>query len=254
METKCKRRKLSVFRRARSTASWKNLPWQRKPSGAVFFAAANLVFIFFALFFLAYSLASAQTDSSVDPAAHRAETQIYATADETSLPVGVLLPGENGKPIAESWGAGGVKWYLVKSKSGVIGWIKHDDGEQTKKMDNFFRNLPAEPNRISVDISIGSASAAPRRAVIVPINFSGRSAVVPVTFNHSVTANLVLDTGASMTLITGRVAANLRLPFTGSNYVAGIGGHSARERISCRLGQGWRRRGQQHADLDTRPV
>jgi predicted aspartyl protease len=199
------------------------LPWQSKQSSAVFFAAAKPASLFFTLFLLGYS-AWAQTARSVDPAAPRAETQIYATADETAPPVGTLHPGEKVKPIAESRGAGGAKWYLVRSQSGVVGWIMHNDGEQTKKIDNFFRNLPAEPNRISTNIPIGSASAAPRGAVTVPIIFSGRSAVVPVIFNRSVSANLVLDTGASMTMITDKLAANLRLPFTGVHYIAGIGG------------------------------
>ena len=149
---------------------------------------------------------------------------MYTSADETSLPVGFLLPGENFKPIAESRDTGGIKWYLVKSQSGIVGWIKYDHGEQTKKIDHFFRSLPAEPNRISAEVSIGSASAAPRGAVVVPINFSGRSAVVPVIFNHSVTANLVLDTGAAVTMISPTVAASLRVPFTGSGYITGVGG------------------------------
>ncbi len=143
-----------------------------------------------------------------------------------------MLPaGENVTPIAESQGAGGVKWYLVKSQSGIVGWIKQDNGDQANKAAKFFRNLPAEPSGIAVDIPTGPASAAPRGTVIVPINFSGRSVIVPVTFNGSLTANLVLDTGAGMTIITGKVAASLRIPYIGSKYLRGIGG-TVRTRVA----------------------
>jgi hypothetical protein len=184
----------------------------------------NLTTALFALIVLLYSLASAQSGPQSPQTSQPAEIQIYAAADETALSVGTLPAGENVTPIAESRGANGVKWYLVKSKSGVVGWIKQDDGEQAKKVDHFFRNLPAEPRAIAVDIPTGSANAAPRGAVIVPIHFSGRSVIVPVTFNHAVTANLVLDTGAAMTMITDKLAANLRLPSIGSNVLVGIGG------------------------------
>jgi predicted aspartyl protease len=53
---------------------------------------------------------------------------------------------------------------------------------------------------------------------------NGRSVIVPVTFNRSVNANLLLDTGASMTMISPRLATTLALPSTGAGLFSGIGG------------------------------
>jgi len=180
--------------------------------------------LLFALIVSLCSAVSAQSDPANQPPAQATGIQVYATADDVSPPVGILPPGANVKPIAESRGAGGVKWYLVKIPQGVTGWIKQTDSTEAKKIADFFRKLPAEPSGMAIEIPNGSAAAAPRGAVIVPINFSGRAVIVPVTFNRLITANLVLDTGASMTMITGTVAANLRIPTTGSGYFTGIGG------------------------------
>lgn len=157
-------------------------------------------------------------------AALSAEIPVHAAADDSSPTVGILPAGEQVKPIAESQGAGGVTWYLVKSQSGVLGWIKRDDSAQARNVDHFFRNLPTAPSTIAVDIPARSASTAPRGAVIVPVHFIGRSILVPVTFNRSTTAHLVLDTGAGMTMITHKLATTLRLPSIGSSYLTGIGG------------------------------
>ncbi|MGE5216357.1 MAG: aspartyl protease family protein [Chloroflexota bacterium] len=178
------------------------------------------------LFALTAPLASvsAQSDRSARTSETTAGIRVYAAADDASPPVGILPESENVKPIAESQGAGGTKWYLVKTSQGVTGWIKQNDSEEAKRIADFFRRLPAEPKGIAIDIPTGSASTAPRGAVIVPIQFAGRAVIVPVTFNHSVTANLVLDTGASITMITDKIAANLRVPMIASGYLTGIGG------------------------------
>jgi hypothetical protein len=180
--------------------------------------------LLFALIVSLCPVASAQSDPANQTAAQTAGIQVYATADDASPPVGILPPGANVKPIAESQGAGAVKWYLINTPQGVSGWIKQSDSAEAKKVADFFRRLPAEPSGIAIDIPTGSVAAAPRGAVIVPVNFSGRAVIVPVTFNHSGTANLILDTGASVTMITRKVAADLRIPTTGSSLITGIGG------------------------------
>ncbi|MGH7797683.1 MAG: aspartyl protease family protein [Candidatus Binatia bacterium] len=149
---------------------------------------------------------------------------VYAAADDSALTIGTLAMGEKVTPIAETQSGGGIKWYLVKTKSGVVGWIRHKDNEQSKNAENFFRSLPTEPAGIAVEIQPSSADAARRGAVIIPVHVKGRSVIVPVTFNRSVNANLLLDTGASMTMISRRLATNLALPSSGAGLFAGIGG------------------------------
>jgi predicted aspartyl protease len=48
--------------------------------------------------------------------------------------------------------------------------------------------------------------------------------IVSVIFNNNTAANLLLDTGASRTMISSRIARNLRLQAIGSGRGYGIGG------------------------------
>jgi len=173
---------------------------------------------------LAISDASAADEAGSQAAAQGTAIQIYVSADDNALPIGTVTTGESVTPIAETQGAGGIKWYLVKSRSGVVGWIKHGESEQAKKADHFFRSLPPEPSGIVIRIPTTSAAAAARNAVIIPVTLNGGSIIVPVTFNGTVTANLLLDTGASMTMISRRLASNLALPAIASGLISGIGG------------------------------
>lgn len=172
---------------------------------------------------LALSETSAAGEANSQPAEPDMAIQIYVSADDNALPIGTMATGETVTPIAETQGAGGIKWYLVKSRSGVVGWIKHGESEQSKKADHFFRSLPPEPSGIAIPIPTTSAAAA-KNAVIVPVTLNGRSIIVPVTFNGTVSANLLLDTGASMTMISRRLASNLALPAIASGLISGIGG------------------------------
>jgi len=52
----------------------------------------------------------------------------------------------------------------------------------------------------------------------------GGHAIVPVTFNNSVTANLMVDTGAGRTMVSKRIATDLRLHSTGFGTGYGVGG------------------------------
>jgi predicted aspartyl protease len=173
---------------------------------------------------LALSDTSAAGEANSQAAAPGAAIQIYVSADDSALPIGTMTVGETVTPIAETQGPGGTKWYLVKSRGGVVGWIKHSESEQSKKVDHFFRSLPPEPSGIAVRIPTTSAAAAAKNAVIIPVTLSGGSILVPVTFNGTVSANLLLDTGASMTMISRRLASNLALPAIASGLISGIGG------------------------------
>ena len=155
--------------------------------------------------------------------AAQSEVPIYATAEEGAVEIGEVAASENLTPIAETQ-SGGIKWYLVKTKSGVVGWIRQGQDGPAKRADDFFRNLPPVAVGIPVQIRSGSAAAAPANAVLVPVTLSGSAVIVPVTFNRSVSGNLLLDTGASMTMISKRLANSLALAATSSGIFSGIGG------------------------------
>jgi len=103
-----------------------------------------------------------QSNTALGAAKDSDVIHVYAAPDDNTPPIGVLLPSESATPVAESQGAGGInKWYLIKIKSGAVGWIKQSDSEQSKKVDNFFRALPREAGGVSVDVAKTSANCPP---------------------------------------------------------------------------------------------
>ncbi len=118
----------------------------------------------------------AMAGSLVPPSAAQAQSeapsnraQIYATPEDNAQPIGELAGGEITTPIAETQVGGGAKWYLVKTKTGLTGWIKQDSDEHSKKADSFFKLQPADPAVVTVTIPHVSSSAAPRGAILVPV-------------------------------------------------------------------------------------
>jgi len=166
----------------------------------------------------------AQTDSPRAPVASTAVTQLFSAPEESSPLVGILSAGESAIPVAETLGAGGDKWHLIKTKSGVVGWIKQSNSDQSKKLENFFKSLPQESSPIAMPIPNASATAAPRGAVIVPVQFAGRSAIVSALLNRSVTGSLILDTGATSTVISRRLASLLSIRPTATMVGQTVGG------------------------------
>src|SRR5205807_1626411 len=71
---------------------------------------------------------------------------------ESSALAGTVPREETLPPMAESLGTGGAKPHLVKTKSGLVGWIKANDTDESKKLESFFKSLPAESFSIPTDI------------------------------------------------------------------------------------------------------
>jgi hypothetical protein len=185
---------------------------------ATFVTALLLVSLLAISFVRPQSAPAAETTEKFDG------IHIYATPDDSTPPIATLLAGEGTTPVGESQGAGGTKWYLIKTKSGVVGWIKQGDSEQSKKVDSFFKSLPRETSATAVSLPNVSSAAAPRGAIMVPILMAGRSAIVSVTFNQTISGNLMLDTGASNTVISRRLANLLSLRATGKQVFHTAGG------------------------------
>jgi hypothetical protein len=70
-----------------------------------------------------------QSNTALGAAKDSDVIHVYAAPDDNTPPIGVLLPSESATPVAESQGAGGIKWYLIKIKSGAVGWIKQSESE-----------------------------------------------------------------------------------------------------------------------------
>ena len=173
---------------------------------------------------LALSLAWGASPDPDQAITHGAPIQIYATADDNALPVGTIASGESAKPLAETQGPGGAKWYLVKTRSGVVGWIKQTESEQAKKVESFFKSLPREAAATAITIPSISSTAVPRGAIIVPVLSTGPSTIVTVTLNRSNNANLMVDTGATSTIVSRRLAGLLSLRPIGNATAHTVGG------------------------------
>ena len=159
----------------------------------------------------------------------RPAVPIFASADESSVVIELNPAGNSLAPIAEMTGAGGSKWFMVKTKAGNVGWIKADTTAEVKKIDDHFRALPRDT--VSVTPASGTAPSNSTTAVAgamkIPVKIHGAQVLVPVNFqNGSSTAGgyLILDTGAMQTMVSKRMARDLRLLSSDSQIRIGISG------------------------------
>lgn len=148
---------------------------------------------------------------------------VFGAPDKSAPPIAVLAPGDAVTPVAESQSSGGVKWYLVKIPNGLVGWIKRSDSTHAKRLDDFFKSLPPEPSA-SPQLPLVSSTSAPRGSIIVAVSWLGRSAIVPVVLNQTQRGNLMLDTGATNTVISQRLATLLALRPTQRGLIQTVGG------------------------------
>jgi len=181
---------------------------------------------FFSRFALA-ALVSVGIGVSNAVAAASGEVQVYASADDASPVIESVSDGRSLAPIAEMTGAGGVKWFMVKTKSGNVGWIKAGDNSAAK-IDDHFHALPKDSNSIGPvsEAPTPAAITTPRGAITIPVRIERRKVLVPVTLSNGVsstTGTLVVDTGASQTMISKRLARQLRLGAVDTQSGKGIG-------------------------------
>jgi len=150
--------------------------------------------------------------------------KLFAAADESSEILAALGKEQQFVPLATGSGLDGAKWYLIKTDTGLVGWVKDSDQEEAKKLDSYFKPVPVELSFPKSKDRIGSPAIAPGTKIVVPIETNGSLVMVRVTFNNSVTANLALDTGATTTLVSRRIARDLGLSALGKVRGYGVGG------------------------------
>jgi predicted aspartyl protease len=112
---------------------------------------------------------------------------------------------------------------LVKAKNGMVGWIRQSDTDESRKLEKFFKSLPVEPS-LPVSLDASPSGARTPNTITVPVEMNGSWVIVPVTFNRALKAYLQLDTGASSTLVSRRIANNLGLSPLGSRRGVTVGG------------------------------
>ena len=171
-------------------------------------------------------LNDAYAASGPAPSTPTVEVMVFTAPDESSPVVETIRDGESLSPLGEMSGPGGSKWFMVKTKNGNLGWIKAADNIAARKIDVHFRSLPNEISAIAPGSPATAASSktSVNGAITIPVKMLGGHAIVPVTFNNSVTGNLMVDTGAGRTMVSKRIATNLRLHSTRSGTGYGVGG------------------------------
>ena len=146
------------------------------------------------------------------------------TPDESSTVVGTVKSGDEISPLADILVGESARWYLVRAKNGTIGWIKQNDTDESRKLEKFFKALAREPS-LSTTVAPSSLSgSSARNSISVPVAMNGSSVIVPVTLNGVLSAKLALDTGATVTLVSRRIARSLALNPLGTSKVGTVGG------------------------------
>ena len=195
------------------------------PDYANFHVAVPIALIGVLAFFCG-AIRAAHGASSEPPPVQNVEVTIFAAPDELSAVVERTRDGESLSPMGEMIGPGGLKWFMVKTRTGNVGWIKATDNTASRKIDGHFRSLPnevttIEPASTSASISLKTSA---KGAITVPVKVVRAKVTVPVTFNNSVTSYLAIDTGAAQTMISKRLARDLRLLSLALEGRRGIGG------------------------------
>jgi predicted aspartyl protease len=165
-----------------------------------------------------------QAATAHNPLPIKNEIQLFMTPDESSIVVATLKNDDDISPLAHTLVGEGGGWYLVRAKNGTVGWIKQSDAEESRKLEKFFKASPAEP---SLPITIAPSSLpgnSARNTITVPVVMNGSSVIVPVTLNGVLRTNLALDTGATVTVVSRRIANSLALSPLGTSKVGTVGG------------------------------
>jgi hypothetical protein len=138
--------------------------------------------------------------------------------------IATLKPGDEISPLADTLVGEGARWYLVKA-NGMVGWMWQGDTDESRKLEKFFKSLPAEPSLPLSSVAPPSPSGGSGpNTITVPVVMNGASVIVPVTFNGALKANLALDTGATITVVSRRIATILALSSLGASKVGTVGG------------------------------
>lgn len=155
----------------------------------------------------------AQSQSDAEITRDISQVQLLAAPDEISAPVATVPRDEIlSSPVAQVLGAGGGKWYLVKTRGGIVGWMSADDSDASGRLESFFKSIPAELSISSpVELPSLAANSATANAIVVPIQTNGSAVIVPVVLNRTVQTNMILDTGASFTVVSQQLAGRLGL-------------------------------------------
>lgn len=154
--------------------------------------------------------ANAQTHSSLRPIETSRDLRLFTAPDESSPQIETPRPMASFSPLGEATSSEGTKWYLIKTSDGTTGWIKGGRSDAAEKAKAFFRSsndkFTSAPALETLPAAQKSSSPA-----VVPLRMTGSAAFVSVMLNQTLQANMLMDTGATYTLVSRRIASALHL-------------------------------------------
>lgn len=154
----------------------------------------------------------AQTAFIRQPLKVTSRLRLFTAPDESSPQIKAPETDDTLSPVAETIGSGGTKWYLVKTRSGIVAWIKAGASDEAKRTEDFFKSLS---NRHASVLAVETPSTSPNLAlsgtIRVPIQMNGSAAFVTAMLDRKVQTLMLLDTGASYTVVSRQLAISLGL-------------------------------------------
>ena len=131
---------------------------------------------------------------------------LRARASQHAESVAVLQQGSALVPLGGTAGSED-SWYLVQTEDGIQGWLRASEVSESRQLEAAFaRNRYQGPPSGSASIGGNGNSR-----TAIPIDLRGTAILVPVTLNGSLATRMIMDTGASLTVITRRLAKRLGL-------------------------------------------
>lgn len=131
--------------------------------------------------------------------------------NEHSQSLRTLEVGQVLEPVAGLDGAR-ERWYFVRTKNGAQGWVLANQVEGSSRLERTLRKGAFVPGRARRSgTSLFASSPYDTRTTRVPIQMNGGAIFVPVRLNRSLETRMMMDTGATLTLVTPRLARTLRL-------------------------------------------
>ncbi len=145
------------------------------------------------------------------------EAYLYASQEEHSEKVIKLEKGERLIPFASALGRK-ERWYMVKTQNGVLGWVRSSDMVGIDNLERTFREKAASsPLGGTLGKEASPSTSPPQKPTTVPVQMTGSAIFVPVLLNGSLRTYMLLDTGATFTVVTPRIAKKIGLrldPYT----------------------------------------
>jgi predicted aspartyl protease len=141
---------------------------------------------------------------------NKAQANLYVAQHDNAEVIAQLKMGDKLTPLANALGS--QAWYLVQTQEGATGWIRGADVAGVENAGKVFKEAEYVPSYPTIEQERpAQTEVLLKKGTSVPIEIERNQIIVPVVLNRSVKTHMVMDTGASITLVSRALAKRLRL-------------------------------------------